>query len=84
MAVFFLQQIQVESRAEEEVPESGCLPGAESPQAVRAPLPPLAAAEVVTLLEELLSVGKPQPLPSGAPKLRRGPSRNTSAGVAGK
>ena len=84
VVVFVLQQIQVESRAEAEAPESGCLPEAESPQAVRAPLLLLAAAEEVCLREELLSVEKPQPLPGGLLKLHPQPSRNTSAGVAGR
>jgi hypothetical protein len=81
---FFLQQIPVESPAAEEVLELGCLPEAESPQAVPAPLRPLAAAEAVGLLEELRAVEKRQPLPSGLLKLHRLQSRNTSAGVAGK
>ena len=84
VVVFVLQQIQVESPAEEEAPESGCLPGAEWPQAARAPLPPLAAAEAVSLREELRAVEKPQPLPNELLKLHPPPSRNTSAGVAGK
>jgi len=84
VAAFFLQQIPAESPAEEEVLESGCLLAAESPQAVPAPLPLLAAAEAVTPLEELRGVEKPQPLPSGLLKLHRLPSRNTIAGVAGK
>jgi hypothetical protein len=84
VAVFFLQQIQVESRAEAEAPESGCLPEAESPQAVRAPLPPLAAVEGVSLREELRAVEKPQPLPSELLKLHQLPSKNTIAVVAGK
>jgi len=84
VAVFFLQQIPVEYRAEEEAPESGCLPGAESPQAARAPLPPLAAAEGASLPEELRAVEKPQPLPSELLKLHQLPSRNTIAAVAGK
>ena len=84
MAGFFLQQIQVESRAEAEAPESGCLPEAESPQAVRAPLPRLAAVEGVSLGEELRAVEKPQPLPSELLKLHQLPSRNTIGAVAGK
>ena len=84
VAGFFLQQIQVESQEEEEAQGSGCLPGAESPQAARAPLLLLAAAEEVCLREELLSVEKPQPLPGGLLKLHPQPSRNTSAGVAGR
>ena len=53
VVVSFLQQILVEFPEEEEAQGSGCLPGAESPQAARAPLPPLAAAEAVSPREEL-------------------------------
>ncbi len=60
VVVFALQQIQVESPAEEEVLESECLPGAESPQAARAPLLPLAVAAAASLLEELRAAEKPQ------------------------
>ena len=84
VAVFFPQQTPVESLAEEEALESGCLPGAEWPQAARAPLPPLAAAEAVSPLEELRAVEKPQPLPNELLKLHQLPSRNTIAVVAGK
>ena len=84
VAVFFLQQIQVESPAEEEVLESECLQGAEWPQAERAPLLPPAVAEAVNPPEELRAVVKPQPLPGGLLKLRRLPSRNTIAAAAGK
>jgi len=84
VVVFVLQQIQVESPAEEEAPESGCLLAGESPQAGRAPPPRLAAAEAVSLLEELPSVEKPKPLPNELLKLHPPPSRNTSAGVADK
>jgi hypothetical protein len=84
VAVFFLQQIQVESPAEEEALESECLPGEEWPQAVRAPLLPLAAAEAVNPPEELRAVEKPQPLPGELLKLHQLPSKNTIAAVAGK
>jgi hypothetical protein len=84
VAVFFLQQIQVESPAEEEAQESECLPAAESPQAAQALLPPLAAAEAVNPPEELRGVEKPQPLPNELLKLHRLPSRNTTAAAAGK
>ena len=56
VAVSFLQQILVESPEEEVVLELECLLAEELPQAGRAPLPPLAAAEAVCLLEELPSV----------------------------
>jgi len=69
-AVFVLQQIQVESPEEEEALGSECLPAEEWPQAGPAPLPQLAAAAAVCLLEELPSVEKPQPLPGELLKLR--------------
>ena len=84
MAVFFLQQIQVESPEVEEALESECLPAAEWPRAARALLPPLAAAEAVNPPEELRAVEKPQPLPNELLKLHQLPSRNTIAAVAGK
>ena len=84
MAVFFLQQTPVESPAEEEALEWECLPAAESPQAAPAPLPPLAAAEAVSPLEELRGAEKPQPQSSGLLTQLQVPSRNTIAGVAGK
>jgi hypothetical protein len=84
VVVFFLQQIPVESPAEEEALESECLLGAESPQAGPAPLPPLAAAEAVTLLEELRGAEKPQLLPSGSLEHHQPQSRNTIAAAAGK
>jgi len=84
VAVFFLQRTPVEYPVEEEAPESGCLLAGESPQAGRAPPPRLGAAEAASLLEELPSVEKPQPLPSELLKLRQLPSRNTIAAVAGK
>jgi hypothetical protein len=83
-AVFFLQRIQVERREEEEALELGCLPGAESPQVARAPLPQRREAEVVCLLEELRAVETPRRLPGGLPKLHQLPSRNTIAAVGGK
>jgi hypothetical protein len=84
VAVFFLQQIQVESPAEEEALESECLRAVAWPQAARVPLPPLAAAEAVNPPEELRAVEKPQPLPGELLKLHQLPSRNTIAAVAGK
>jgi hypothetical protein len=84
VAAFFPQQTLVESPAEEEALESECLPGAESPQAARAPLPPLAAAEAVIPLEELRGAEKPQPLPGGLLKHHQLRSRSTNAEAAGK
>ena len=84
VAGFFLQQIQVESPAEEEALESECLQGVEWPQAVRAPLPPLAAAEAADPPEELRAVEKPQPLPGELLKPHQLPSKNTIVGAAGK
>src|SRR5215475_10252966 len=84
VAVFFLQQIQVESPAEEEALESECLQGAEWPQAERAPLPPLAAAEAANPPEELPAVEKPQLLPGELPKLHQLPSKNTIVAAADK
>jgi hypothetical protein len=84
VAVFFLQQIPVEFRVEEEALESECLPGVEWPQAARAPLPRLAAAAAANPPEALHAVEKPQPLPGELLKLHQLPSRNTIAAVAGK
>jgi hypothetical protein len=84
VAVFVPQQIQVESPAEEEAQESGCLPAAEWPRAAQALLPPPAAAEAVNPPEELRAVEKPQPLPSELLKPHQLPSKNTSAAVADK
>jgi hypothetical protein len=84
VGVFFLQQTPAESPAAEEVPEWECLQAAESIQAELALLPPLEAAEVVSLLEELRGAEKPQPLPSGSLKHHQPRSRNTIAGVADK
>ena len=84
VAVFFLQQIPVESPEGEEALESGCLPAAELPQAGRARLPPLAAAEAVGPLEELRGAETPQQQSSGLLTQLQVPSRNTIAGVAGK
>lgn len=84
VAGFFLQQIPVESLAEEEALESGCLPEAELLQAGRAPLPPLAAAEAVTPPEQLRGAETPQQQSRGVPMQLQVPSRNTIAGVAGK
>jgi hypothetical protein len=84
VAAFVLQQTPVESPAEEEVLESGCLLAGESPQAGRAPLPPLAAVEAANPPEELRAVEKPQPLPNELLKLHQLPSKNTSAAVVGK
>jgi hypothetical protein len=84
VAVFFLQQIPVESPEGEEALESGCLPAAELPQAAPAPLPPLAAAEAVSPPEELRGAEIPQQLSGGLLTQLQVPSRNTIAGVAGK
>jgi hypothetical protein len=84
VAGFFLQQIQVESLAEEEALELECLQGVEWPQAARAQLPPLVVAEAANPPEELHAVEKPQPLPDELLKLHRPPSRNTIAAGAGK
>ena len=84
VGVFFLQQIPVESPAEEEALEWGYLQAAELPQAAPAPLPPLAAAEAVSLLEELRGAETPQQLSGGLLTQFQVPSRNTIVGVAGK
>ena len=84
VAVFFLQQIPVESPAEEEALEWEYLQAAESPQAVPAPLPPLAAAEAVSPPEELRGAEIPQQQSGGLLTQLQVPSRNTIAGVAGK
>jgi hypothetical protein len=84
VAVFFLQQIPVESPAVEEALEWECLPAAESIQAAPARLPPLAAAEAVNPPEELRAAEKPQPLPSGFLMQLQPRSTNTIAGAAGK
>jgi len=83
-AVFFLRQTPVESQEEEAAQELEYLRVAELPQAVPAPLPPLAAAAAVSPAEELRAAEKPQPLPNGSLKQHQAPSRNTSAAVAGK
>ena len=83
VAVFFLRQTPVESPAEEEALESECLPAAESTQAGPAPLPPLAAAEAVSPLEELRGAETPQQqsggvanaAPSAVQKYHRGGGR---------
>jgi hypothetical protein len=84
VAVFFLQQIPVESPVEEAAQESEYLRVVELPQAGRASLPPLAVAEAVNPPERLRGAEKPQPLPSGSLKQHQPRSRNTIAGVAGK
>jgi hypothetical protein len=84
VAVSFLQQIPVESPAEEEALESGCLRGAELTQAGRAPLPQFAAAEAVTPPEQLRGAGTLQQQSRGVLTQHQSPSINTIAGVAGK
>jgi hypothetical protein len=84
VAVFFLQQIPVESPVEEEALEWEYLQAAESPQAARAPLPLLAAAEAVSLPEQLRDAETPQRQSGGLLTQLQVPSRNTIAGVAGK
>jgi hypothetical protein len=83
-AVFFLQQIPVESPAAGEALEWECLQAAESLQAEPAPRPPLVVAEVVNPPEELRGAEKPQQRSSGSLTQLQVPSRNTTAGVAGK
>ena len=84
VAVFFLRQTPVESPAEEEALESEYLQAAESPQAAPAPLPPLAAAEAVSPLEQLRGAETRQQQSRGVLTQLQVPSRNTIAGVAGK
>jgi hypothetical protein len=84
VGVFFLRQIPVESPAEEEALELGCLPAAESTQAELAPHPPLAVAEAVSPLEELRGAETPQRQSSGFLTQLQVPSRNTMPGVACK
>jgi len=84
VAVFFLQQILVESPAAEEALEWECLQAAESIQVERAPRPPLAGAEAVNPPEELRGAEKPPQPSSGSLTQLQVPSRNTTAGVAGK
>ena len=83
VAVFFLQQIPVESPAEEEALEWECLQAAESLQAEPAPLPPLAAAEAVNPREELRGAAIPQRRLRELLRQRQVPSRNTTVEVAG-
>ena len=84
MAVFFLQRIPVESRAEEEALEWEYLQAAASPQAGLAPRPPLAVVEAVNPPEELRAAEIPQQLSGGFLTQLQARSRNTIAGVAGK
>ena len=84
VAVFFLQQIPVESRAEEEALEWEYLQEAASPQAGLAPLPPLAVVEAVNPPEELRAAEIPLQQSSEVLTQLQVPSRNTIAGVAGK
>jgi hypothetical protein len=84
VAVFFLQQIPVESPAVEEALEWECLQAAESIQAAPARLPPLAAAEAVNPPEELRGAEKPLQQSGGLLTQLQVPSRNTIVGVAGK
>ena len=83
MAVFFLQQIPVESPAVEEALEWECLQAAESIQAELAPLLPLAVAEAVSPLEELRGAEILQQQSRGVLTRLQVPSRNTMPGVAG-
>jgi len=84
VAVFFLRQTPVESPAEEEALESGCLPAAESPQVGRGRLPPLAAVEAANPPQQLRGAETPQQQSGGLLTQLQVPSRNTIAGVAGK
>ena len=82
--MFFLRQIPVEYLEEEEAPESGYLPGAESPRAGQALLPRLAAVEEAGQPGALRGAEKLQPLSGGLLKQLRVPSKNTSEEVDGK
>ena len=84
VAVFFLQRIPVESRAEEEALEWEYLQAAASPQAGLAPRPPLAVVEAVNPPEELRGAEILQQQSRGALTRLQVPSRNTMAGVVGK
>jgi hypothetical protein len=84
VAVFFLQQIPVESLAEAEALEWEYLPAGAWPQAGRGPLPLLAVVEAEAPRRGLRAVEKLQPLLGGSLKQCQVPSRNTSAGVAGR
>jgi len=84
VAVFFLRQTPVESPAEEAALEWEYLQAVESPQAAPAPLPPLAAAEAASPLEELRGAETPQQQSGGLLTQLQVPSRNTIAEVAGK
>jgi len=84
VAAFFLRQTPVESLAGEEALEWEYLQAAESPQAAPAPLPPLAAAEAASPLEELRGAETPQRQSGGLLTQLQVPSRNTTAAVAGK
>jgi len=84
VAVFFPQQTPVECPEAEAALEWEYLQAAESPQAGRARLPPLAAVEAVNLREELRAAETPQQQSGGLLTQLQVPSRNTIAGVAGK
>jgi hypothetical protein len=84
VAVFFLQQIPVESPAGAEALEWEYLQAAESIQAELALLRPLAVAEAVNPPEELRGAEKPQQQSSGSLTQLQVPSRNTMPGAAGK
>ena len=83
-AVFFLPQTPVECPAEAAALESEYPRAAESPQAGQAPLPRPAAVGAEALQPELRAVGTPRLLSGELLKLRRAPSKNTSAAVADK
>ena len=83
-AVFFLRQTPAESPAEEEALGWECLQAAESPQAERASLPPLAVAEAVNPPEELRGAETPQRQLGGLLRQLQAPSKNTIAEVAGR
>jgi hypothetical protein len=84
VAVFFLQQIPVEFPVEEEALEWEYLQAAESLQAGRALLLPLAAAAAVNPPQELPCAETLQQQSRGVLTQLQVPSRNTIAGVAGK
>ena len=84
MAAFFLPQIPVEHPEEEEALESEYLRAAELTQAERGPRRLQSGVEVEVRLQALRVAERPQPLPSVWLRLRRPPSKNTNAAVAGK
>jgi hypothetical protein len=84
VAVFFLQQIQVEFPGEEEALEWECLQAVESLQAELAPPLPLGVAEAVNPPQELRAAETLQQQSNGFLTQLQVPSRNTMAEVADK